>query len=593
MVNVDKLLKKKSWTGRELGQLQIANALTAYKKAVESGKQDEKGIIDREIIDKMVLTIKDAKEFEEYSGYISIYEWLMTALQMAYAQEQQAQLQFEVMVNRLTNAWTAEELYSYISELPVIMTKKQYNDTVNKRTQEILKPNGEPLGMDILQIIFNAIEFYVALAESKPRAKNPLKPLKKKLATEIITAPSFLKRYNKVYGLGYYTTEDGIRSDSVTSTEWRDIVNPLISKYFEEEQIDEELAELIKEEIVQKRTLTDATISYLNGLPTEEAQKKRREEEIKQGLLKRTTWHYYEDVPEDINKWELLVDEQLFEFFSACYEDDTQEDAMELCRTFYDEFKDVIEAILTDAETRYSLFKGISSIPVEEWLNTVYSWEELYNANCYNFRGAYLGNASIFDGNKRAIFNGIAIIEPTWIGGSKRIDKETGYYMPPNIWEPYKELSLEGLFDDAESHEEEAQRICIARDVFISSFYFIKAFNETLDLIISMYGIEEMKFLKRDIPYFEERVKSFNELLYRLSNKILDTEYENKETKEKKLKVLKDILCPIDITLSDVPKERIRITKNNMKNFKAFNSFELNPTNTLCMYIPNYNGEGA
>ena len=342
MLNVDRLLKKKSWTGAELGKLQIANVLIAYKKALESGNPNEEGVVSKFEFKKMLNVITDPIEGRVYKGYMAIHEWIAKNIQMAIAQEQQAQLQLNELWEILSNAITAEDIYSYLEELPVIMTEKQYTDLVEKRTHEILHQDGD---------------------------------------------------------------------------------------------------------------------------------------------------------------------------------------------------------------------------------------------------------LQIFDGNKRALQNGIAIIRPSGLGSSLRIDAETGYYKAPDIRKTLKNISLEGLFTEEERYTENAEVIEDARETFIASLYFLKAFNATLDLISSLFDIEEVSIVKRNVPHFEEIVGNFNDTIAILYKRILNTEYEDNELKEKKLKALKDILYPIDLSKTEVPKDRIERTKGYMKDFKAFKVDRYSPTNTLCMYIPNYEEE--
>lgn len=597
MLNVDRLLKKKGWTGAELGKLQIANVLIAYKKALESGNPNEEGVVSKAEFKKMLNTITDPIEGRVYNGYMAIHEWIANNMQMAIAQEQQAQLQLKELREILSNAITAEDIYSYIEELPVIMTEKQYTDLVEKRTHEILHPEEDPdgdgigVGACIMQIVLDVISYYVSLLEEDPDAKNPLKPLKKKLEKEPVKDPRILENYNRVYGLGYYTTKDGERSDSMTPTEWRRLVHPLVADYLEATELGDKEAQLIKESIVQRRILTDASLMYVEGLTEEEAQRKRLNEEARQGLVKLVKWHYYEDQPEDLNKWEMLTSGALEEFYTYYEDGQTDEEVIEVFKAFYNEFKEAVDAILKDVAKKYTELKGIEEVPVEEWLNYTFSWEELYNMDFYNFRSSYVGDLQVFDCNKRALQNGIAIIRPSGLGSSLRIDAETGYYKAPDIRKTLKDISLEGLFTEEERYTENVEKIEDARETFIASLYFLKAFNVTLDLISSLFDIEEVSIVKRNVPHFEERVGAFNDIIAMLYKRILNTEYEDNELKEKKLEVLKDILYPIDLSKTEVPKDRIERTKGYMKDFKAFKEDRYSPTNTLCMYIPDYEEE--
>ena len=181
---MEKLLNKKGWTGAELGKLSIANLMLGYKRVLENNNQNEELDISKEDIRKMVNTLKDPSEKKTYNGYMDIYEWIVRNLQVAVSQEQQAQLQHRILLNIVSNALVAEDVYGYIDQLPLIMTEKQFNETVDKRTQEIINPKGG-IEDNIQQLIFTAIEYYIQQLKTNPNAKNPLKPLKKKLEKEL------------------------------------------------------------------------------------------------------------------------------------------------------------------------------------------------------------------------------------------------------------------------------------------------------------------------------------------------------------------------------------------------------------------------
>lgn len=325
MVNINKLLNKKSWSGKELGQLAIANLMLAYKKALETNSSDTELTINSSDFTEMLKTLKTPKEQEIYNGYIAIYNWVTKTMQFSISQEQQAQLQFNKLFNIVKNAEIAEDIYDYFKQIPNIMTEKQYSDIINKHTQKI------------------------------------------------------------------------------------------INKDFLEEN------------------------------------------------------------------------------------------------------------------------------------------------------------------------NDIAILKPNKFSHNHNIDKKTGYYISPDIEKILEKLSLEGLLIDYENNTKDIEDI---RQTFISSLYFLKAFNTCLDLIVSMYDIEEVKIAETHVDFLENNVKVLNNTINILYQRVSNTEYKNKELKEKKLNVLKSLLYPIDLKKTTVPKKRIENTKHAMKNFRAFKEYNLNPANLLCIYDP-------
>ena len=220
MINVEKLLKKKGWTGKELGRLELAMTLNALHKSLQGDTSPERIVSEAEFR-KMLDTITDPYQGKIYNEYITIHEWFATNYSYAVANEQQALFMHNKLMNTLTSAMLAENVYEYISQLPAIFTEKQYKDLVTARTKEILTPNGETLGFNVFNLVELAIDYYVRQLSKEPRKKNPLKPLKKKLEAERVTDSHILDRYVEVTGLGYYEMEDGTRSDQLTKGEWK------------------------------------------------------------------------------------------------------------------------------------------------------------------------------------------------------------------------------------------------------------------------------------------------------------------------------------------------------------------------------------
>lgn len=592
MLNIDRLLKKKGWTGAELGRLELANTALAYKKAVETNNPEQELVISRAEFEKMLSTLKDPVQGRTYNGYISIHNWISNTMQVAMAQSQQAQLQFDKLWSFIQNAITAEDLYSYIEELPLIMTEKQYKETVEKRIQEVLKPDGEDIANNVLQLVFDALDYYIKLLETTPRAKNPLKPLRKKLNKEYVRDPHILENYNRVRGLGYYTLEDGTRSDKVSPTEWRELITPTIFKLINEDsQLGEKEAEFIKQSIRERRLITDARYMYEGDLSESEAQKKRQQDEVREGFIKACQWHYYEDSPEGLlTKWEVLEEGEIPEYYK--YYEVTDEEALEMCKAFVAEFPTVVQALLEDMGKRYGM-ENLKDLPVEKWLETVYSWEDLYKADFYGFRATQTDDTVIFNGNKRALFNGVAIVAPSTLGSCTRIDPETGYYIAPDLRKSLLPLSLEAFFTDSEDYSDNVDTVEQARSLLKSSVYFVDGFNKALELISSLYGVEEVKLFSIPTDGIKESVEALNGSIYMLYRRIKNTDYEEPGLREKKLEVLREIFQPVDLKKLRIPEEKLEQAKQNMKDFKGFKDSSIDPYLKLCIYDPEDEEEEA
>ena len=583
MVNIDKILKKKGWTGEELGRLFIANALTSYKNMLETG--DANPPVKEKDLDKMIATLDSSPNIKAYNNFMAVYRWVVRIMQTAIAQEQQAQLYITKLLNRVTNAVTAEDLYRYIENQPVIMTEKQYKDTVERRTQEIINPEGG-IGHSVLGLILHAIDYYIELLESKPRATNPLKALRTKLKKEAVTSPHILTLYNEKEGKGYYTLEDGTRSDSLTAEEWEEKARPVIISYFSGKKLGDKEKEIIGADVLNNRPVKDVSSFFSNGGTQKEAERLKQERELIKSFSKVCEWHYYEDQPASLNKWEFLESGNLWDYL---YNDSSDNGAdLEALKEFTADYTEVIKAIQEDIAKNYPDLKEIKKAPVDHWTDGTYciEWEALYNMDFYGFRETYTGYNSIFEGDYKALFNGVAILQDSDRLSHHNIDQETGYYKAPEIRKVLDNLSLEGLFSDAEEYASNLEDVEDARETLIASLYYMKAFNMCLDLIASMYDIEEVKIVKTHVDFMEERIRNLNKSITGLYEMIADTRYEDTELKEKKLLVLKEILYPVDLKYATVPKKRIERTKEALEDFKAFKDNKLDPATLLCVYDP-------
>ena len=622
MINVEKLLKKKGWTGKELGRLELAMTLNALHKSLQGDTSPERIVSEAEFR-KMLDTITDPYQGKIYNEYITIHEWFANNYSYAVANEQQALFMHNKLMNTLTNAMLAENVYEYISQLPAIFTEKQYKDLVTARTKEILTPNGETLGFNVFNLVELAIDYYVKQLSKEPRKKNPLKPLKKKLEAERVTDSHILDRYVEVTGLGYYEMEDGTRSDQLTKGEWKSkvfeafIKSDIFQKVLEKaEELDQsgtvtriikenvslitagKLEQTVKEKVAQimtekelkyfedteqdtQSTIENMQLAYVElveqvKLPPEEYLNEFADYCI---IAK---WHFYDSPPEDLNKWEVLEAGDLYEYYTTLAGEGSPEMLIDDITAFKEEFPEVVEAILGDME---HYIKGVKSMTVSEWIYTVYSWEELYKLDMYGFRSIYTDDVSIFNGNERAILNGIAIVRPgTLLERSPRIDPETGYYKPPKA-DKITALGLEQYFTDNENYADNVRELELARKRLIEAIYFYKGFDKILDLIISYYDVDEFNLVRFDVSRIEAKVKAFNSLLVTLYDQIKHTNYEDKELKEKKLEVLRDVFTPIDLSKIKIPKYRIDRAITDIKEKRAFVGGMNDIRVTLC-YMP-------
>lgn len=602
MADIKRLLNKKGWTGRELGILELTNMAVMFRQALE-GKEPEP-LVDQAQFRKMINSITDRQQGQVYNGYISIHEWLSIRYNIAQTQLQQAQLQYRTLVNYVTSATIAEDAYKYIEQLPAIMTQKQYEETKAERIEAYFKDeNGEELYSNVFNLVERAITFYSRQLQREPGKPNPLKAIRKKYINQPVKSKLILSRWNETQGEGYYTIEDGSgrRSDQMTAEEWQDaITTPAMKQALRDMRATDGSGTELTQQIATRRIIDRAKVIF-DGGTEEEADKLQQEKDYERGLATPVKWHTAEEPPTDLTKWDIIEQELLLDFYPADLDGSGDEysesNFTRSMEDFVAEFRELVTAILKDIDKKH--FKGepgLSKLPVSEWATTLYSWRELYRTDFYGEKEEAESDIHVFDGNRRAMLNGIAILRPSDLAGkSTRID-ERGYYVEPEIQSALKPFTLEGFFMEAEDYADNIEIAETSRQSLIESFYHVQGYNASLDMIAAFYDVPELTIFKMNIAVLEDQIEAFNSLVPILYRKIKDTDYTDTELKAKKLQVLKDFFQPVDYKALTIPEENREAAEQLLEEFKAFQPENSDRFNTLLCVLPeteDEDGEGA
>lgn len=614
MTDIKRLLNKKGWTGRELGILELTNMAVMFRQALE-GKEPQP-LVEQAQLRKMINTITDRQQGQVYNGYISIHEWLSIRYNIAQTQLQQAQLQYRTLVGYITDATLAEDVYRYIEQLPAIMTEKQYRDAREAGLKKWLyDEDGTERGDSLAALIERGISFYTKQLQTNPAKPNPLKAIRKKYIAEPVKSKLILEGYNEVMGEGYYTIEDGSgrRSDTMTAEEWQEaIITPAMKQALRDMKTADGSGTEYTQQIATRRLLDRAKVIFEGGTEADadEAQQKK---DYERGLATPVKWHYYEEAPADLTKWD-IVEAGLMDFYDGglfCGMDVSEGEYLAELEDFLTEFRELADAIIADIEKLYLTgkkqlqplpvegrepLKDIASLPLQDWSSTVFSWGDLYKLDVYGFKKDAEADTTIFDGNKRAILNGIAILRASdLLDRSPRIN-ESGYYVEPDIMHTLSNFTLEAFFPEAEDYADNLEIVETARQTLIESYYHLKGYNYALEIIASFYDVPEIAIFQMNTSGIEDKIRAFNGLVPILYKKILDTDYEDKELKERKLQVLKDLFQPIDYEALTIPEEKKEAAQQLLVDFKAFQPENANRFDGMLCTLPepeDEDGEGA
>lgn len=606
MADIKRLLNKKGWTGRELGILELTNMAIMYKQALEG--KEPKPLVEQEQFRKMINSITDRQQGLVYNGYISIHEWLSIQYNIAQTQLQQAQLQYRTLVNYVTSATLAEDAYKYIEQLPAILTQKQYDDLKAERIEAQFKDeDGGELYSGVFDLVERAITYYSRKLQTEPGKPNPLKAIRKKYIAQPVKSKLILSRWNETQGEGYYTIEDGSgrRSDQMTAEEWQEaITTPTMAEALRDMRATDGSGTELTQRIAARRLIDRAKIIF-DGGTEEEADKAQERKDYERGLATPVKWHTAEEPPTDLTKWDIIEQELLYSFYPADLDGSGDEwsesNFTRSMEDFVAEFRGLVTVILKDIDKHY--FKGepgLSGLPVKEWANTLHSWRQLYEVDFYGERANRESDTAIFSENRRAIFNGIAILRPSDLTGKSPCIDERGYYVEPEIRSAFRPFTLEGFFMEAEDYAENIEIAETSRQSLIKSYYHVQGYNASMDMIAAYYDVPELSIFKMNIAVLEDQIDAFNSLVPILYRKIKDTDYKDKELKAKKLQVLKDFFQPVDYKALSIPAENREQAERLLEDFQAFKPENSDRFTTLLCVLPpeleeetDEDGEGA
>jgi hypothetical protein len=547
-----------------------------FKQALQG--EEIKPLFTNTEFQQMLSSITNHSQGKIFNGYIEIHEWLSIKWNAAQASIQQAQRQYATLTQYIINATTAEDIYKYIKQLPAIMTQKQYDEIRAQRIEEQLTGENEdkqPLTDNVFQLIVRAISFYLEQLRNEPKKANPLKPIKKKYQTQMLTSPFILSLYDKAMG--------------INSSMIGHHLNVKYGRRYEQmKMINEERQMAVK-----------------NNADTAQRRKDYAENYAQQ-IAFPCLWRYYEDPPEDfheetlngyLTKWDIIEHDYFLGFYPVALggkQETTERSYIAEVKDFLSEFKELADIVIKDIDIRY--FKGeagITDLPLEEWEVTIFNWKTLYEKDAYGIRAKTDSDASIFTKNSRAIINGIAILKTNDLLDISPLIDEKGYYTEANIYPAISNISLESFFPEAKEYADTAGEIKLTLESFLDSIYFLKGYNYTLDIIADYYDVPEIAVFKTDLKFLEEKVNTYNALVPMLYSKIKDAKYMDEELQAKKLKVLEDFFPEIEWNEIIIPEQNKEEAQILLKNFKAFSHDYANRFLRLLNIRPKDEDEGG
>lgn len=578
-MDIKRLLSKKGWTGEETGKALILDLINSYKQTL-AGSRDPKPLFPPEKITQMLHGFRASRaDIEAYNRYINLQNWIMQYQAVANANLQRFNSCFNEFVSIHTAAESAENEYRFIERLPRIITQKQYEELKAKRIEEQLDPKGDgtdAIGDNVFSLILRLIEYYARELEANPKAANPLKAIKKRYSSKAVDNHAYIIGYNKEMGEGYSQLPDGTRSDEVDTETWQERLlhySPDLQR--------------LKAEAEEGYTGQPGSLSYERL--TKEARAAHMGEPKPDEGRSAAIWHVYEEAPEGLTKWELIrADAEGDAYFSEYIpaltgEEITPEAFIADAEAFKKEFPELVEAAFKALDAMGYTYgeegaeKPLSSIPVSEWETTVFSWRELYNADFPGFRKEIESDYSVFDGDKRALLNGVAVLRPSDFllkpinGRTCAAIDENGYFKEPEGEALYSNLfGLNAYLPDNPESGDNIDRVERNRATLEESLHFIIGYDAALELIAKEIGIPDFTIFRADGERCLSRTEALNGLFDLLYTHIDEIAYRDKERKAAKLQALRDVFYPIDTKAFTISEERKKKAAEMLEGLQAF-----------------------
>lgn len=538
-MNINKLLSQSTWKGKEVGKAVLLTLIELNKTQAKT-----KPLFSKEDIRKMVKGLANEHERDIYNRYVDLNNAIIGMSMLTEGYLQQAYHGYFKHLLTLMDLHHAQDSQRITEAYPVIMTEKQYQDHYARAQKETRERKAS-----FKDIILELLGQYTTDREDKPKTPKPIKDALEALKKEPVTSEFILSRINEHYGLGYRQLPDGRRSDQMSTEEWRQAVEEILTARHNI-TIDGRPAtfEETMREVGKQRLILNWRRAYEAESPVnmEDLDLEEREE------LSGITWHTYETPPEGLTKWDIIAgDWDMTELYAGAYREHAGHED-EYFREFIKDFPKLFSA-LKEELAKYKGLAKIAETKPANYLKEAITYGELADAGIWYYQD--ITTPSHWDVVKRAgqpgyrKLNGIAILkEDTYSKSVTHID-ENGYFI-----DPHKDHLLERI-----TAIENKEALIRTRDTLLmEGLRLVLAYNTIMDIFAEVYSTPELAHLKKDERHFKGILGAFNNLTMSLYASIKGSDEEQREQRTR----LKKIYPTIDL-------EALRPTEETISKVKA------------------------
>lgn len=537
-MNINKLLSQSTWKGKEVGKAVLLTLIELNKTEAET-----KPLFSKEDIRKMVKGLANEHERDIYNRYVDLNNAIIGMSMLTEGYLQQAYHGYFKHLLTLMDLHRAQDSQRITENYPVIMTEKQYQDHYARAQKETREWRAS-----FKDIILELLGQYTTDRKDKPKMPKPIKDALEALKKEPVTSEFILSRINEHYGLGYRQLPDGRRSDQMSTEEWRQAVEEILTARHNI-TIDGRPAtfEETMREVGEQRLILNWRRAYEAESPVnmEDLDLEEREE------LSGITWHTYETPPEGLTKWDIIAgDWDMTELYAGAYREHAGHED-EYFREFIKDFPKLFTT-LKEELAKYKGLEKIAETKPANYLKEAITYGELADAGIWHYQN--MTTPSHWEVVERAgqpgyrKLNGIAILkEDTYSKSVTHID-ENGYFI-----DPYKNHLLEKIMET-----DPAKLNGTTEALLMEGLRLVLAYNTIMDIFAEVYSTPELKHLKKDEGHFKGILGAFNNLTMSLYASVKGNDEEQQEQRTR----LKEIYPTIDL-------EALRPTEETISKVKA------------------------
>lgn len=540
MANIQRIINKDNWSGKELGQLELTDMAVAY---AASKMNEARNVIDPETLQQMVNTLAtNQRQLDIYNNYIAVHNWLAAKDTSLKAFYYNGITDYDILHKYISEAIIAEEARNYINTAPVIMEQKEYDSMLETKKAELLGDNKA----SILEIVLYSIGF---LASNN---KKPMKAILESYKKEPITSEVFLKQWEFIFP-GYIEIKSKGKKKIIDSRDpkFNETIKAASMKLREINQEADKHHSYANRAITQflemipMRVINNAT-SMLDNKSFLDSSIKHTDTAKK--LLSDYTeieFKKYKAPPKEITKADFIA-------IRLTPLAEKKNNSIDFTAADYiGEFPEAVAIAEKDIKAKYGI--DVFEAPIEEWENKYISYNELYDLGFYDFKG------SIDKQILSKYENGIAVYKHREDVAARR-----------PTYEIENALLNNAFLDDNGDYNDIAKQINEIREDLINMYYYILGYNKQIQLLSSFCAVPEIKFFELDLNFLYSKISRLNSAIHTLKKKISNS-YKDKD-KELKLQILEDLYQPIEIDKIDIPEENIAQANELLKKFKAFDS---------------------